>query len=211
MKNLHETLLKNILSFKPIIKEVGEDDFFKWYDECSINYKTKEIEIQVCKDEINWIKEGKLKFASRCYVDVESIVKGFELKGNWVDAYGSIIVGNELLLNNYDATFFEDENNPKGFVNIIGFTTIDKFGKVRFSQIVYSFRFNKLLVRDDVTYMLPFKPNLETDFGGKRGTYRNGSLLSLRTTMEVYDKVDKKFHQSDSRKDDLSYPRLELR
>ena len=207
MKTLHETLLTKLLSFKPVIKEVTYEEFFESYDDCSINYRTKEIEIQVSKEKIEWIRPNKANISARCYIDVESIVKGFELNGKCVDAYGSIIVGNDLLLNNYDALFCEEE----GFVNIIGFATVNKNGKVRFSQIVYSFKFNKLLVRDDVTYTLPFKPNLEEDFGGKRATYRNGSILSIRTTMDVYDKVDKKYHQSDSRKNDLSYPRLELR
>jgi hypothetical protein len=208
--SLHDFILKNILSFSVNIKEVKEDEFHQWYEECSINYEKREIEVQICKDEINWIKEGKLKFASKCYVDVESIVKGFALKGEYIDAYVSIIVDNELLLNNYDAVFEEQDKNEKGFCNVLGFATITNKGIVRFSQVVYSFLFNKLIIRDDITFQLPFKPNLKNDFGGKRATYRTGCKLSLRTNMSVYKKVDKKYWQPDSRKNDLSYPRLVL-
>ena len=207
---LHDYIIKTIINFTPIIKDVNEDIFHEWYEKCSINYIEKTIEIKVCKDEINWVKEGKLKFASKCYVDVESIVKGLNLKGDYIDAYGSIIVNNELLLNDYDACFKEQDKNEKGFCHILGFVTINKNGKVRFSQIVYSFLFNKIIVRDDVNYKLPLKPNLKKDFGGKRATYRYGNVLSLRTNLSVYKKVDKKHCQSDKYKNNLSYPRLLL-
>lgn len=208
--SLHDFILNQILSFSVKLKEVKEDEFHQWYEDCSINYITKEIEVQFCKDEINWIKEGKLNFASKCYVDVESIVKGFKLNGEYIDAYGSVIINNELLLNNYDASFEEQDKNEKGFCNVLGFATITNKGVVRFSQVVYSFLFNKLIVRDSVTYQLPFKPNLKKDFGGKRATYRNGSILSLRTDLSVYKKVDRRYWQSDKHKGNLSYPRLQL-
>src|SRR5574343_220454 len=78
---------------------------------------------------------------------------------------------------------------------------------IRFTQIVYSLKYQRLIVRDDVCYELPFNISLY-DFGGKRAVYRNHSVLSLRTCLEVYDKVDKQYHQSDKLKDTLSYPRL---
>ena len=208
--SLHDFILKQILSFSVNLKEVKEDEFHKCYEDCSINYITKEIEIQFCKDEINWIKEGKLNFAAKCCVDVESIVKGLNLNGENIDAYGSIIINNELLLNNYDVSFEEQDKNEKGFCNVLGFATITNKGVVRFSQVVYSFLFKKLIIRDDVTYHLPFKPNLKKDFGGKRAIYRNNSIFSFRTNLSVYKKVDKKYWQSDKHKDDLSYPRFQL-
>lgn len=208
--SIHEFVLKSILSFSVKIKDVSLNEFEQFYEECSIDYDKKEIEIQVCREEINWIKEGKLNFASRCYIDIESIVKGLKIEGEPIDAYGSILTKNELLLNNYDAEFEEQNKSEKGFCNVLGFATISKKGVVRFSQITYSFLFNKLIVRDNVISQLPFKPNLKNDFGGKRATYRNGSLLSLRTNLKVYKKVDKKYWQLDKYKNDLSYPRLQL-
>lgn len=209
--SLHRNIVDTILSFTPSIKEVDADEFTSWYEDCSIDYENRIIEIQVCREEINWIREGKQKFNSKCFVDVESIVNGFKLKGEFIDAYGSVIVGDELLLNNYDACFYEQDKNETGFVNVLGFCTINGNGVVEFSQIVYSFLFNRFIVRDYIKHILPFKPNLKEDFGGKRATYRNGSVLSLRTNLNVYKKVSEKYQQSRDRKDDLSYPRLQIR
>jgi len=49
--------------------------------------------------------------------------------------------------------------------------------------------------------------NIE-DFGGKRATYRHGSVLSLRTHKGIYERCGEEFKQSEKRKGDLSYPRL---
>lgn len=208
--SLHDLILYKILAFKVIFKEVERDVFLDWIENCTVDYDNNKLEIQICKDTINWIKEGKLNFASRCFLDVESIVKGFNINGDYIDSYGSVLVKNELLLNNYDCVLTENNKSEKGFCDVIGFATINNKGDVRFTQIVYSFLFKKLIIRDDVKYKLPFKPKLKTDFGGKRAMYRRGSILSLRTNISVYKKVDKKHWQSDRRKNDLSYPRLLL-
>jgi len=189
---------------------MDKDTFFNTEYNHPIDTQDNKIIIEVCTDEINWIKEGKLNFASRCWIDVEDIIQALQLKGEHIDGYGSMIIGNELLLNNHDAMFEESDKNEKGFCNIIGFATVNNEGLVRFTQIVYSFLFEKIIIRDNINLKLPFKPNLELDFGGKRATYRIGSILSLRTNMDVYSKVNKKYWQSDRKKNDTSYPRLQL-
>ena len=101
--------------------------------------------------------------------------------------------------------------NPKGFVNVLGFATINNNGVVRFTQIVYSFLFKRLIVRDDVRHQLPFKVRLKSDFGGKRALYKDNNVISIRTTKNVYKKSPKTYHQSDEHKESLSYPRLEIK
>lgn len=213
MVNLHEYIKNTLLSYNVIIHETNHyAEYDSFYDRGnkSIDFLKNEIHIIVCLEELNWVKEGKQNFVSSCCIDVEDIVHGLNIKGKCVDAYCSIISNNTLLLNNYDAVFYEYEKNSKGFCNILGFSTIDANGLVKFSQIVYNFKYKKLIVRDYVEHKLPFKPDLENDFGGKRATYRHGNILSLRTNENVYLKTTPKYHQSEKHINDLSYPRLEL-
>lgn len=204
--SIHDEIINRILSCNVNIIDQSYDVYLdSLHDYLFANI----IQIYTCHDEIHWIKEGKQNFAAKCYIDIERVLQEFKINGNFVDAYGSIIIGDELILNNYDASFIEDTLNPFGFVNILGFASIHN-NVARFTQIVYSFKFKKLIIRDDVSYTLPFIANIETDFGGKRATYRYGNILSLRTNLQVYKKIPDKYKQSDNCKDQLSYPRLIL-
>lgn len=207
---IHSIIINELLKFKPVIVDVDSDTFIDCLEECTIDYDKKEIYIQVCKEELIWRDEGVLDFASRSYVDVESLIEGFDIIGNYRDAYGSILTDDDetLLLNNYDACFYEENKSEDGFCNVIGFATITSSGVIRFTQLVYSFLHNKLIVRDDVSYQLTFTPDLNNDFGGKRAVYRYDNILSLRCDPDLYKKVDKNHHQSDEHKNDLSYPRF---
>ena len=132
----------------------------------------------------------------------------------WYDQDGKICA----ILNNYDSSFFDiqhdDIKNRQQdgaripYITVFGFATLFD-GIVRFTEIVYHLKYRKLLVRDDVCYKLPFKPELG-DFIGKRATYRLHSTLSLRTVFDVYLMADKRYHQTDDHKDQSSYPRLLL-
>ena len=207
-KTIHQYIIDELLTFKPVIVNVSVKKFCDGdFDE--ISFEKREIYIYVCKKEINYIKEGKQKFNSRCSIDVGSLI--LPIKGDCLDAYGTILFKNELLLNNYDSIFTEADKNPKGFVNVLGFATINNNGVVRFTQIVYSFLFKRLIVRDDVRHQLPFKVRLKSDFGGKRALYKDNNVISIRTTKNVYKKSPKTYHQSDEHKESLSYPRLEIK
>jgi hypothetical protein len=209
--SLHDFIVASIMCFNPVVKEVSVEQLdLVWCDE-SIDYNNMIVNVYVFREEKDWIGEGKTNFFSLCYSNIEGLVKGLKIEGEKIDAYFSTLFGDELLLNNYDADFYEQNQSEKGFCNVLGFATVNKDGKVRFTQIVYSFLFKRLIVRDDVMYQLPFIPNLRKDFGGKRAVYRNGSTLSLRTNLSVYDKVAKKYWQSERSKGELSYPRLLLR
>lgn len=199
---LHDSILE-LLTWKPIIKSLTVDDFFSFNGE-KLDFSNKKIIILTAEDEEH-------NFLSYCDIEVEYLVDNNYIDGEVIDAYGSIYKDNILLLNNYDAEFNQNQTDPvNGFCNIIGFATIDSKGNVRFSQIVYSFKTKELKLNDDVSIKLPFKPDLSKDFGGKRATYKGGHILSLRTTMEVYEKTSKIYHQPDSEKNTLSYPRLIL-
>jgi hypothetical protein len=209
--NLHNTIVEAFLNFNPVISVVNKDMFFEYPDTDFVNYASNEIKIEMCKDGIEYCDGTISYFESRCIVDLERILNGLKIQHENIDGYGSAIAGNELLLNNYDAIFEEDANNSAGFCNVLGFATVDNLGNVKFSQVVYSFKFNKCIVRDQFNIKLPFVPDLKSDFGGKRATYRYGNILSLRTTLSVYDKVDNKYKQHKRKENTLSYPRLILR
>lgn len=210
MKNvslIHDKIINAILSSHV---NVIDQSYDRYLDSLHDYILPNIINIYTCHDEIHWIVEGKKSFAAKCHIDIEQLLKILNINGIWKDAYGSIIIKNELILNNHDADFVSDRLNPLGFINVLGFASIHK-NIARFTQIVYSFKFKRLMVRDDVSYKLPFDCDIHTDFGGKRATYRYGNILSLRTTLDVYDKVDNKYKQSDDYINNLSYPRLILR
>jgi len=211
-ESLHDMILSNIMSFKVITKKLSEDVFFGYSENESrfVDFKKKEIYVEFCTDDVVWYKEGKLNFVSQCHIEVEDVVDGIGLVGKHRDAYGTILTNQGLLLNNYDAGFYEQEKNEKGFCNVIGFATVTQEGVVRFSQVVYSFKFCRLIIRDDVRHRLPYQPDLMYDFNGKRAVYRYGSKLTIRTTLDVYAQLDKKYWQSEKYKHHLSYPRLVL-
>lgn len=214
--SLHDKIINTILSLKPMMTEYKEFPLH-WLEESQpvLDLDKNEIYIYVDNETKGFIKGNQVDFSSWSTLDVETLVKKMNLKGDYVDAYGSILVDNELLLNNYDMVVDGMLDlysyNKKGFCDILSFVTISKKGQVRFTQIVYSFKFSRLMVRDDVTYQIPFKVNLRKDFGGKRATYRYGSILSLRLKCSKYSKkVPIENRQSDEDKNNLSYPRLIL-
>lgn len=214
--SLHDKIIKTILSLKPVITEYKEFPLH-WLEEShpALDLDKNQIYIYVDNQTNGFIKGREVNFSSWTNLDVSTLVKKMNLKGDYVDAYGSILVDNELLLNNYDMVVDGMLDlysyNKKGFCDVLSFVTINKKGHVRFTQIVYSFKFNRLMIRDNVTYQIPFKVDLKKDFGGKRATYRHGSILSLRLKCSKYSKkIPVENRQPDSYKNDLSYPRLIL-
>jgi hypothetical protein len=204
---LHDEILSELMSYTPLVIQQDIEEF-NWGDNNeSIDTDRRQIIIRFSYPPQ---EDYNISFCSECSIDVEKLVERLHIKGECLDAYGSIYTDRGVLLNNYDASFTEDRCNEDGFCNVIGFATISKDKIVRFTQIVYSFKFKKLIIRDDVFYKLPQKVNIKTDFGGKRATYRHGSQLSLRTSLDVYKKVSDDYKQSDKYKNDLSYPRLIL-
>lgn len=207
---IHDDILSTLLSYKIVVKSVSYESYVDHEDNKYIDCDKKEINIFTCHDEVNYIGIGKRNFIAKCCDDISDVIDGLKLSGEWLDSYGTLLINGELLLNNYDIGATETDFDPNGFCDILAFATISKTGIVRYSQIVYSFKFKRLMIRDDVKFALPYKVNLQKDFSGKRAVYRIGRILSLRTRKGVYKKVDQKYHQSDKRKDDLSYPRLQL-
>ena len=213
----HQKIVDFMLGLNVVFHMVDVDTFNSDYDGDCINFEKNDIYIRVCNEEIEWIEYGKRNFAASTYVDLEDTLNRLGLKPikdiDFIDSYGSRIVDGELILNNWDIGTYPNVNslNPKGFVDILEFASVDISGLVRYTNIVYSLLFKRIIIRDDLTYKLPFKPHLRNDFGGKRATYKVGCNLSLRTTLDVYKKVDVTYKQSDKHKDTLSYPRLILR
>ena len=202
---IHQQLIDLLLFYTSIVMEVPPEVYDDCFDGSCIDFKKREIYIQT----IHYLdRKDQPAFDSRCYISIEDITRHFYKDGRFVDGYGSVLVDDTLLLNNSDADFYEDSENKLGFCNILGFASVTVDGLVRFSQIVYSFKFKRLLLRDDVTHQLPFKVDLDKDLGGKRAVYKHHNILSIRTNLDVYKKADKKYHQSDRFKNTLSYPRL---
>jgi hypothetical protein len=212
MKNyakIHDTVLNFLLKLKPKLVEVYEDDV-DYFEDDSINYDINEIIIQYFDGYCYDYKRNPKLFHSATCVTSEPLIEGLCLVGKQIDAYGSILTKDGLLLNNEDMPIIEDNYNSKGYCHIYSFATISETGVVRFSQVVYNFFYKKILIQEDKYYQLPFVPNLSEDFGGKRATYRFDNILSLRTNTNVYTKVDSSLHQPNSESKSLSYPRLLL-
>lgn len=108
---------------------------------------------------------------SESYIGIEELNSIFKIKGEHTDGYGTVIVSkDEMVLSNYD--FYPDEPN-ESYTHIIGFCTIYK-RIVRYTQIVYSFKINKIIVRENQYYKLP-KSAKTAEIGSKRciGKYNN--------------------------------------
>lgn len=225
---LHQKIIDKILSLpvkinymtaktEYILNKLGKDD------ECYSKITNKKIVLVIREYKTNGVSFSNYSafrdnFGLTLLQELK-LIKNKKITIQNADAYGTVFWFNNHndlcgILNNYDSNFLSDygtdynENNYLEFVNVLGFATIFN-NVIRFTQIVYSLKYQRLIVRDDVCYELPFNISLY-DFGGKRAVYRNHSVLSLRTCLEVYDKVDKQYHQSDKLKDTLSYPRLLL-
>lgn len=174
--------------------------------------------------------DDKSRLYYNAEINLKDIISLFTTQGEIVDAYGGlykkipIFTGSEdqlnkkesfkhfHVLNNYDHDVIEkyiSDCNDIHWLTVLVLTTIYD-DVVRYTHIVYSLKYQKLIIRDDVCYQLPFIVDNKNYFGNKRGVYRQHSNLSIRTCMNVYNKVDKQYHQPDEAKNTLSYPRLIL-
>jgi hypothetical protein len=209
MATIHQQIVNRILSLKPIERNCDIDTLNYGYEENQYDLETNKIYIDVCRDDMEDEKGNDISISFQTLVCIEDALEDLFIMGKRLDAYGSTLIGDELILNNYDLTIDDKNTSEDGFCMVLAFASV-RNNKVRFSSIIYDFEKKELVLQEDFHIVLPFKVNLKEDFSGKRAVYRYDNIVSLRTTLEVYEKVDKKFHQSDECKNDLSYPRLIL-
>lgn len=208
---IHDIVLDFLLNLKPILKKVGKKHIYQCFESDLINYVDNTIIIEYYNKSIkDWYDNEKLFYGRTC-VTSENLSVGLKIVGKPIDAYGSILTKDGLLLNNYDGDFDEDCWSNNGYCDIYSFATISESGVIRFSQVIYSFAENKIKLHEDITHNLSFIPDLNHEFGGKRALYRYDNILSIRTIEEVYDKIDDDFKQPYSSIESLSYPRYEIK
>jgi hypothetical protein len=181
-KTLHNRIINFILGLKPLVKEVDNntlvDAQYYQHEYEGIDLVNKTLNILFTNEPIHY-RGYKFDFNAFCLAEFDKVCYKFaNKKSKSTDPYGSVLIGSELLYNNYYIECSQQENNPKGFVNVFSFATMNKNGVFRFSQIVYSFFFKRLVLRTDICYQLPNIFKLDEVVSHKR-----------RLTKSEYDNV----------------------
>jgi hypothetical protein len=215
-------ILNHINVYKPVIKVVPNKEWYDAYDGYIDDYPlfkcpSKILNIYKSKSRIKW-SDDTVKYANYTLGSVVS-VDDFFPNAVSCDSYGSAIVGrNYMILNSY-ACADEDISFPKFHLPIAQVCIISKDGVVEYMAVALNIRTLKFVV---VKYIKRELPKSITDkytgkdlfehFGQKRAFWYDlgKDIISLRTTLELYDVTPEEFKQSDEYKDTLTYPRLLL-
>lgn len=202
---IHKTIVDYILSCNIDIRYVSEQEYSDIYygDFKGLDWRKDTIRIIVYR------QEEDTDIISGISTDLifDMAEKKLKLNIEHIDSYGGFIYDGCEVLNNYDSSF-EQDYSDNGYCDVLGFVSI-KDSIVRFTYIVYSFLEKKLIIKEDLAFKFPFKLKPHT-IGGKRAVYYDEGKLSLRLRENIYNKVNKKHHQPNSHKDDLTYPRIIL-
>lgn len=171
---IHDCIIAEVLKFSVKIR-LNEYD---WRKEMQyLDAESRTIIVDVLSDESY--------FWSACYLSFYELANCLG-----VHYYSDITTRTQggYILGDYDMRTNNDGSEyPKGWCNVISFTTVSNSGVVRHSQIAYSHRFNRLVLRDDVCYQLPKKLTKEPYLGFteyKRPQHRIHSTLFLRNTYD---------------------------
>jgi hypothetical protein len=184
---IHDYILQKLFAVKVELRlwvegDDGEPDAGVWYNSMSEDKST------IFVDTWWWsVPEGDYRYCN-CCLGVNDIKEAFDIKGSYCnDDYGTINtkIGG-VLLNDYGLDPHEDFENKKGFCHVAAFATVSNSGVIRYSQVVYSLRFKRLILRDDICYNMPMDNTEANLYGLKRACYRHSKKMFVAYNYQYY-------------------------
>jgi hypothetical protein len=220
-------IINYIINHDVDIKIVPNKEWYSAYDgyyqDENISSTKNKITIYKSKSQVKW-SDGSVSYTNytTCQsVDElqDSLLYNIFPNNHSCDSYGSAIIGRDYMLLNAFGCSDSDLQHKKSHVPITQICLISVNGVVEYLAVDFNIRTLKFVV---VKYIKRELPKSITDkytgkdlfehFGQKRAFWYDlgKDIISLRTTLELYDVTPEKFKQSDEYIDTLSYPRLLL-
>lgn len=197
----HQSIVDTIMSCDVKVVNMNASEFANVYDKWqSIDVPNKTVFVYLCTEPVEYSNGDDTENTHIRYFNVLSGIDTASLHGLFqnsnvehLDAYGSIYVKDakcSILSNSYANA--EEILSPDGYCEVLALATVSDAYYIRFTYIAYSFREERLVIREDRAFGID-GPKIEKDaLGGKCAFQWNANELHVRINdLKLFNKIDK--------------------